>query len=360
MNSVDGVPVEYPSGVSPLSCGTLSFRTDDGTSSALVSPGDGAIDWLESDIEGSVREQSDLKRGNGMSAVLAATACVSADESAGRLVSCLVEDLRPHPSLVRLQLVPSARDLSDAVSREGRVFREPLTITQDGYILAGQAEWTIARKRGEKVLNCFQLSMTEEEILLWLIQKHQRSSRLNDFNRIVLALELEPWFKSRARSNQRLGGQIKGSSSLTEADKVDVRAEIAAAAGVSVGNISKVKGLISNAIPDVLEALRDGEVSIHRASSWLSNLEIQLDELRWFRDRRGLQRTISTLQSRHRTARPVAEHGLNVLRIANAMLAMVAAEETPVLVREVQIPGKALLLSSELVRALEVQGELQL
>jgi hypothetical protein len=56
----------------------------------------------------------------------------------------------------------------------------------------------------------------------------------------------------------------------------------------------------------------------------------------------------------------VAENGLNVLRIANAMLAMVAAEETPVFVREVQIPGKALLLSSELVKALEVQGALQL
>jgi hypothetical protein len=63
-----------------------------------------------------------------MSEVLSGTACVSADQSAGRLVSCLVEDLRPHPSLIRLQVVPSARDLSDAVSREGRVFREPLTI----------------------------------------------------------------------------------------------------------------------------------------------------------------------------------------------------------------------------------------
>jgi hypothetical protein len=151
-----------------------------------------------------------------MSEVLSGTACVSADESAGRLVSCLIEDLRPHPSLVRLQLVPSARDLSDAASRESRVFREPLTITQDRYILTGQADWTIARKRGEKVLTCFQLSMTEEEALLWLIQKHQRSSRLNDFNRIVLALQVEPWFKSRARSNQKPGDQIKGLSSLTE------------------------------------------------------------------------------------------------------------------------------------------------
>jgi hypothetical protein len=116
---------------------------------------------------------------------------------------------------------------------------------------------------------------------------------------------------------------------LTEADKVDVRAEIAAAAGVSGGNISKVKSLLSDAIPDVLEALREGEVSIHRASTWLSKPEIQLAELRWFRDRRSLEKTISALQSRHCTGHQVADNGLDVLRIAKAMLAMVAAEETP-------------------------------
>jgi hypothetical protein len=38
------------------------------------------------------------------------------------------------------------------------------------------------------------------------------------------------------------------------------------------------------------------------------------------------------------------------------MLAMAKCNEASVFVREVQIPGKALLLSSELVKALENQG----
>ena len=80
-------------------------------------------------------------------------------------------------------------------------------------------------------------------------RKHQRSDGLNAFCRILLALELEPWFKARARYNQQLGGQKKGSSNLAEADRLDVRSEIAAAAGVSTGNVSKVKQLASAAHP---------------------------------------------------------------------------------------------------------------
>jgi hypothetical protein len=43
---------------------------------------------------------------------------------------------------------------------------------------------------------------------------------------------------------------------LTEVDRLDVRAEIARAAWVSVGNVSKVKHILENAVPDVVEALR--------------------------------------------------------------------------------------------------------
>jgi hypothetical protein len=58
---------------------------------------------------------------------------------------------------------------------------------------------------------------------------------------------------------------------LTEAERVDVTAKIAEAADVSVGNISKVKQLLRTAIPDVLQELRKGQISIHRA--WLLSKE---------------------------------------------------------------------------------------
>src|SRR5205085_67717 len=98
-----------------------------------------------------------------------------------------------------------------------------------------------ARLQGRATLPCVEYELTESEALHWLLQRHRRAYALNDFCRILLALDLEPWFKEKARSSQQAGGQDKGSSKLTKAERLDVRSEIAAAAGVSAGNVSKVK-----------------------------------------------------------------------------------------------------------------------
>ena len=184
---------------------------------------------------------------------------------AGQLVTCRLDDLRPHPSYVRHHLAVPASQLSALAERGDRAFLEPLMITEDRTILDGYARLELARRRGRATLPCIAYELTESEALHWLLQKHRRSNGLNDFSRILLALELEPWFKEKARSNQRAGGQNKGSSKLTEAGRLDVRSEIAAAAGVSVGNVTKVKQLTITAHSELLQALRSREISIHRA-----------------------------------------------------------------------------------------------
>ncbi|MFY9940127.1 MAG: hypothetical protein WAK33_24815 [Silvibacterium sp.] len=295
-----------------------------------------------------------------MSTLLSNAPKAPADNHLGCLITCSVDELRPHPSLVRLNIVPSAHDLSAAIRQRDQAIKEPLTITRDRYILAGHAQWNMACRQGDTALLCLQLDMTEEEALLWLIQKHQRSSSINDFSRILLALELEPWFKARARSNQQAGGKMKGSSNLTEADKLDVRSEIATAAGVSVGNVSKVKRLLQEGAPGLLESLREGEVSIHCASVWLHNSEKQLDQLRLHQNRRGITKTIRSLQRRHRLPHPGKDGPLDLQRIASSLATMDSNPKTSVLVGEIQAPGKVLLLSTELLQALESQGELPL
>jgi hypothetical protein len=199
--------------------------------------------------------------------------------------------------------------------------------------------------------------MTEEEALLWIIQKHQRTNGLNDFSRILLAMELEPWFRQRARHNQQLGGQRKGSSNLAEADRRDVRAEIAQAAGVSTGNVSKVRQLVSVANYEVMQALGSGEVSIHQAYIWLQEPEKQLDHLRMYRDLRGIAGKITALLHAHRSR--TNEELLDPHRIVAALTAMTSEQRKTVLVAEIKIPGEVLLLSTGLLQALESQGELQ-
>jgi hypothetical protein len=208
-------------------------------------------------------------------------------QTSGRVVSYRIADLSPHPAISRLGLGPSARELSDAITRQEQGHWDPITISRDRYILAGQTQWVLGQKRKDSHIDCLQFDVSESDALLWLIERHKRSSSLNDFSRILLALELEPLFRERAAFNRSRGGREKGSSTLTEADFVNVRLEIAKAAGVSMGNVSKVKKLISASCPEVLEALREGEVSINRALQWIECGQKPEYSLRLHRRRRG-------------------------------------------------------------------------
>jgi hypothetical protein len=186
-------------------------------------------------------------------------------------------------------------------------YREPLTITQDYAILVGYALWQFACWQGRTTLSCQQYEMTEEEAVLWLLQKARPVSGLNGFSRVLVALDLEHCFKERALANQRVGGAMKGSSNLTEANRVNVRREIAAAAGVSVGNVAKVKKLILDPHPELLEALRSGEIRIHKAWQWSKESpREQLKALKQYRMERGVKSTIRSLISKHRSGETVA------------------------------------------------------
>ncbi len=177
---------------------------------------------------------------------------------------------------------------------------EPLTITQDHHILAGYARWKVGRRWGETTLPCFQLDLTEEEAILWIIQKHRQSNGLHAFSRILLALELEPWFREQAQANQSIGGRDKVRSKLTEDRRFNCRGQIAKVAGVSAGNVTKVKQLRCSAAPQLLDALRADEVSIHHA--WkLSKLSVekQLDALGRERIKKHTNERIQKLLSKH-------------------------------------------------------------
>jgi hypothetical protein len=160
-----------------------------------------------------------------------------------------VVELRPHPSYVRHQLSVSASQLSALAALGSLAFREPIVVTRNRTIVDGYARFQLAQRQERETLFCLEYDLTEEEALRWLIQSHRPSWGLNAFSRVLLVLELEPFLQERARANQQIGGQHKGSSNLTEAQKVDSRSELAAAAGVSPGNIRKVKQLIESAHP---------------------------------------------------------------------------------------------------------------
>ena len=67
------------------------------------------------------------------------------------------------------------------------------------------------------------------------------------------------------------------------------------------GNVTKVKQLVGIGHPELLEALRGSEVSIHRAWKWSTESpDRQIEALRTYRAERGVNKSIRDLISRHK------------------------------------------------------------
>jgi hypothetical protein len=191
-------------------------------------------------------------------------------EASGVAVPCMVmrktDDLKPHPSLLKQNLSPTNERLLALEKLGEAIFEQPLLITQENLIVDGYARWRIARQQQRETMLCQVCQLTEQEALQRILQSQRRPEWLNAFSRVQLALDLEPWFREKARANQSAGGKNKVSSKLTEDRRLDCRKQIATLAGVSTGNVTKVKQiLISAGALQLTEALRFGEISIHRA-----------------------------------------------------------------------------------------------
>ena len=277
----------------------------------------------------------------------------------GRQVTRRVEELRPHPSFARQRLNVPFAALSVAASQADLGFREPIVITHDKIILKGYAQWQLAGLQGRERLPCIEYTLSEEEALYWLLQSHRRSHVLIDFARIVLALDLEPLLHEKGRSNQRTGGHDKGSSILAKADRVDVRSQMAAAAAVSSGNITKVKQLLPLIHPEVREALQLGQLSIHRAWQWRNlTLEEQAQRLFQHQSATGVRRTIRKLVSQH-----LANEVGPVLALPELLGWLQKVDGgclRTIQVAVVDSPGYGIMVSKALFHAIDDQKELPL
>ena len=249
----------------------------------------------------------------------------------------------------------SASELSTLIGLGDLAFRDPLVITRNGTLIDGYARIQLARLQGKITLPCIEYEMTEEEALHWILQRHRGSNGLNDFTRILLALELEPWLREKALLNQRAGGQDKGLSKLTEARRVNVRSEIAQAAGVCEGNVTMVKQLVTVTHPDILEALRRGEIRIHRAWKWSKQSpEKQAEALRFYRSKKGINKAIRDLISHQNLKCKTTVFDLASL--VHRLSALDPAGLGPVGVLVIKVTGKMVYLSEEMAEALKLRG----
>ncbi len=175
------------------------------------------------------------------------------------------ENLRLHRALGEMDLIDVLEELNEAARLNDQSAAEPILITTNGTILAGFGRWRLALLEPRHEVHCIEFPISEEESLLFILNHHKPRRGWNAFVRIRLMLTLEPDLQQRALDNMRAGGKCKGLAHLPEAQHMDVRQQIADAAGDGTRNVSNVKTILKNAHPRLIAALLNGTLSINAA-----------------------------------------------------------------------------------------------
>jgi hypothetical protein len=183
----------------------------------------------------------------------------------GRPVVRSSENLRLHRAFAELDMIDVVEELNGAARSKDQSAAEPILVTASGTILTGFGRWRLAVFEGRHEVSCIEYPISEEESLQFILNHHKPGRGWNAFVRIRLALTLEPYFQQRALDNMRAGGKYKGLAKLPEAQHVDVRQQIADAAGVGTRNVSNVKKILKIAHPRVKAASQEGILTINRA-----------------------------------------------------------------------------------------------
>ena len=154
------------------------------------------------------------------------------------------------------------KQLEDNCIAEG--IREKI-ITWNGYIIDGHNRYHIAQKWDLDFETESKHFEDENAVREWMILNQFGRRNLSNYQRSVLALELEQVFSNKAKERQKGGqGGILLSQKSDEANEVSTKKELAKVANVSHDTIIRVKKIEEKATPEVKEKLATGELSINQ------------------------------------------------------------------------------------------------
>jgi hypothetical protein len=125
---------------------------------------------------------------------------------------------------LRLHRTFELRQLAQVLSNSMRVNLEtapPIDITTNGIVLSGFTNYLLAMERGIADIDCLVHELDEAEALTWILERNGDQSRgLNDYCRIVLALDSEEELKERAKARQQAGRRIHLSTICRKIDRL--------------------------------------------------------------------------------------------------------------------------------------------
>lgn len=159
-------------------------------------------------------------------------------------------------------------------------------LTWNGFIIDGHNRYEIANKWNLDFQTKSKHFKDEEEVKEWMILNQFGRRNLSNYQRSVLALQLEEVFKEKAKENLKASGENFGKGTQISANPIEIkpietRKELAKVANVSHDTIAKVKVIEAKAPEEVKAQLRTGEVSINQAYQ-----EIKKEEKKIERDKK--------------------------------------------------------------------------
>lgn len=142
-------------------------------------------------------------------------------------------------------------------------------LTWDGIIIDGHNRYEIATRWNLDFKTKSMHFKDEQEVREWMILNQFGRRNLSNYQRSVLALELEEVFKVKAKENlSKAGSSYSPKEGLVNSpkviEKVDTRKEVSKVAAVGEQVISRVKVIQAKASEEVKEKLATGEVSINQ------------------------------------------------------------------------------------------------
>lgn len=135
-------------------------------------------------------------------------------------------------------------------------------VTWNGFIIDGHNRYEIARKHNLNFKTEEKHFGNESEVIEWMILHQFGRRNLSNYQRSVLALQLESVFSARAKQQQ--GNRTDIQQISAESKPIETRKEVAKVANVSHDTISKVKTIEAKAAPEIKQKLATGEVSINQ------------------------------------------------------------------------------------------------
>ena len=166
------------------------------------------------------------------------------------------------------------KQLEDNCLSEG--IREKI-LTWNGFIIDGHNRFEIATRWNLEYETESKYFKDEDDVVLWMILNQFGRRNLSNYQRSVLALELEDVFSKKAKEKQKeSGGAVP---QISAKPPIETRKELSKVAAVSHDTIAKVKKIQEKAPEEVKAKLRTGEVSINAAYKEIKKEEKKADRI---------------------------------------------------------------------------------